>query len=340
MSDTSSAIVEQVLRSLGVDGVCVRVYLAMQQSPRAGSEEIAQWLNLEPAEVTDAVDALSALSLLRPGVAPSSGLRPVSYERAISTLLRQQSEQLSLQRESLEMLQTTMKDLLSSPRALQDSSRRLDIDVVSGKEEVQSMLDGTLLRASQTFSSISAAVPAPKEALDAARSIDEEMTTRGVDVRILYHYSVLADSRNLQYAKWFASVGAKIRRAPVLPPRFILVDEVMALIPTTRERPAAQALLVREPALVAPLVNLFEATWASAEPLSEDEPSPPDEHAASRQELALLRILAAGSTDEAAAKKLGVSVRTVRRIMADLMERLGATSRFEAGHRATQRGWL
>jgi DNA-binding NarL/FixJ family response regulator len=60
--------------------------------------------------------------------------------------------------------------------------------------------------------------------------------------------------------------------------------------------------------------------------------SPTDRH--------LLRLLADGLTDEAAAKRLGISARTVRRIMADLMDRLGAESRFEAGVEAARRGWL
>ncbi|WP_242513940.1 response regulator transcription factor [Streptomyces leeuwenhoekii] len=54
----------------------------------------------------------------------------------------------------------------------------------------------------------------------------------------------------------------------------------------------------------------------------------------------LLRLLASGLTGEGAGKRLGISVRTVRRQMAALMERLNATSRFEAGLKAAQRGWL
>jgi hypothetical protein len=41
-----------------------------------------------------------------------------------------------------------------------------------------------------------------------------------------------------------------------------------------------------------------------------------------------------------AGRYLGVSARTVRRQMAALMERLGAASRFEAGLKAAQHGWL
>lgn len=57
-------------------------------------------------------------------------------------------------------------------------------------------------------------------------------------------------------------------------------------------------------------------------------------------EKALLGLLDTGLTDEAAARQLGVSVRTVRRQMAALMGKLGASSRFQAGHKAAERGWL
>ncbi|MFH8492087.1 response regulator transcription factor [Streptomyces longisporoflavus] len=60
----------------------------------------------------------------------------------------------------------------------------------------------------------------------------------------------------------------------------------------------------------------------------------------SSTERALLRLAAEGCTDAAAASRLHVSHRTARRMMAALMERLGARSRFEAGVKAVRLGWL
>ncbi|MGE6730321.1 response regulator transcription factor [Streptomyces sp. NPDC059900] len=60
----------------------------------------------------------------------------------------------------------------------------------------------------------------------------------------------------------------------------------------------------------------------------------------SSTERALLRLAAEGCTDAAAASRLHVSHRTARRMMAALMERLGARSRFEAGVKAARLGWL
>lgn len=65
-----------------------------------------------------------------------------------------------------------------------------------------------------------------------------------------------------------------------------------------------------------------------------------DEQGLTGQEQELLRLLGQGFTDEMASKRLGLSLRTARRMMADLMELLGARSRFEAGLLVGGRGWL
>jgi DNA-binding CsgD family transcriptional regulator len=51
----------------------------------------------------------------------------------------------------------------------------------------------------------------------------------------------------------------------------------------------------------------------------------------SDREWEVLQLLAQGHTDETVARTLGVSLRTARRVAADLMVRLGARSRFQAG---------
>ncbi|MFV2022916.1 response regulator transcription factor, partial [Micromonospora sp. LOL_023] len=53
-----------------------------------------------------------------------------------------------------------------------------------------------------------------------------------------------------------------------------------------------------------------------------------------------VRLLAAGYKDEATARELRISVRTYRRHVATLMERLNAESRFQAGIQAAKAGLL
>jgi DNA-binding NarL/FixJ family response regulator len=52
----------------------------------------------------------------------------------------------------------------------------------------------------------------------------------------------------------------------------------------------------------------------------------------------ILRALGAGLTDEVASRRMGVSLRTYRRRVADLMRALDSDSRFQAGLRAGELG--
>jgi DNA-binding NarL/FixJ family response regulator len=85
---------------------------------------------------------------------------------------------------------------------------------------------------------------------------------------------------------------------------------------------------------------LFHQAWQHADPLGEQGPDADDDGPWAEVERRLLRLLADGETDESAARQLALSVRSERRIIASLMDRLGAVSRFQAGHRASLRGWL
>ncbi|MEV0402233.1 LuxR C-terminal-related transcriptional regulator [Actinoallomurus sp. NPDC050550] len=54
----------------------------------------------------------------------------------------------------------------------------------------------------------------------------------------------------------------------------------------------------------------------------------------------LLDLLLAGMKDDAIARQLGLSTRTMRRRMKNLLDLLGADNRFQAGTQAVRRGWL
>jgi DNA-binding NarL/FixJ family response regulator len=54
----------------------------------------------------------------------------------------------------------------------------------------------------------------------------------------------------------------------------------------------------------------------------------------------LLAYLNAGLTDEAIARELDVSERTVGRRISRLQDMLGVASRFQLGSQAARRGWV
>lgn len=68
--------------------------------------------------------------------------------------------------------------------------------------------------------------------------------------------------------------------------------------------------------------------------------SAPRSPAPSAEELAIVRLLAQGLTDDAVAQRLDLAKRTYRRRLDGVLSKLGARSRFQAGAVAAQRSWL
>jgi hypothetical protein len=90
------------------------------------------------------------------------------------------------------------------------------------------------------------------------------------------------------------------------------------------------------PILVGAVYSLFTAAWDAAIDLGACLRGEIPELAPEAREI--LRALGAGLTDEAAARRLGTSLRTYRRRVAELMAALEAGSRFQAGVRAGELG--
>jgi DNA-binding NarL/FixJ family response regulator len=118
---------------------------------------------------------------------------------------------------------------------------------------------------------------------------------------------------------------------PELPAKLTLFDDFAATLSVRSGSAGAVSVIVvhRSPLLDA-LSALFEAYWQRAIPFTL---APRDQTGASRpKDEQLVRLLAAGLGDDAIQRALGVSASTVHRRVHDLMVRLGARTRFQAGY--------
>jgi DNA-binding NarL/FixJ family response regulator len=115
------------------------------------------------------------------------------------------------------------------------------------------------------------------------------------------------------------------------------MDERVAVVPVDPAGGDSGALIVRQPGLLDGFVRLFHLLWSGTTEL-DAPPADPDD--LTDDDRSLLALLAAGATDEAAAREFGISERQVRRRVAVLMRRLAARSRFEAGVLAVRKGWI
>lgn len=174
--------------------------------------------------------------------------------------------------------------------------------------------------------------PAPTPALTEAwgRAMAAGRTSRAI-------YPVRALEEAPQLLAERARAGEQVRVLADVPHRLFVISTTHALAPYMPGYQSDKVLVVQERGLVIVLEQYFERLWERAVPVPELDMSTT---ARERGRRMLLQQLAAGGTDEQIARTLGVSIRTVRRRVADLMIELGTDSRFQAGVEAVRRGWL
>ncbi|MFI7608939.1 LuxR C-terminal-related transcriptional regulator [Micromonospora sp. NPDC049366] len=164
---------------------------------------------------------------------------------------------------------------------------------------------------------------------------------RGLRYRCVYEGELLHDEAMLAAVRAAAGAGERARVFPELPLKMMLTDTDRGLIILPRDGgDDADAVLVHRSRLLDGLSDLFEVFWRLGAPIhpTADAAEPDAEPTAATQRL--LALLTAGLTDEAIARDLGVSKRTVHRRVSRLQELLGARSRFQLGVQASRRGWL
>lgn len=166
--------------------------------------------------------------------------------------------------------------------------------------------------------------------------VDVEMLDRGVDLRCIYPATAARRPDVMQYLSEIVARGARIRVSGATPGRILITDRSLAMVPEIPGHPSGRTLMVAGPLLVRGLYADFVSLWRAARPVGV-APEPALSPDRVREVLAVLR---SGVTDGVAAKRLGVSGRTFQRRVSAVMELLGATSRFDAGVKATKVGWI
>ena len=328
-----------MLELFGIDTAAQDVYRIMLAEPSHGVASLCAQTGLPEAQVREALDALLDAGLLRESREQAGRMHVVAPEIGLELLMRRQEQELARRQQELATSRAAAAELVAEYAKLRPRSGAEGTKRLIGLDSVQAEIDALSAATKREFRAVSSGAAISAEVLEAARPADEALLSRGVAMQVLYKDNVRNDPATRSYARWLTDRGGQVRTAPLLPPRLLVFDGEIALVPIDPSDRRQGALCTREPGIVASLLALFQQAWDAAVPLGSDQPVSPDT-GLTVTERELLKLLAGGLTDESAAKRLGVSLSTVRRQMAALMERLEASSRFEAGLKAAQRGWL
>ncbi|MFF2040093.1 LuxR C-terminal-related transcriptional regulator [Kitasatospora sp. NPDC058170] len=190
----------------------------------------------------------------------------------------------------------------------------------------------------ESVESVAAVLPLIEEAAAAARTevlvtqpdrawpLDElALARRGVRVRLLHHHTARYHAPTQERVAELVGAGAAARTLAEPGARMLAFDRRVVLLPHT----AGGAVVVRDPSTVAFLCDAFDRGWNLASPYN---PCDPRAEVRTEVQSAILAMLSEGLRDETIARRLGVSLRTCRKYIAEIFELLGAESRFQAGY--------
>ncbi|MGY0002360.1 LuxR C-terminal-related transcriptional regulator [Micromonospora sp. I033] len=303
--------------------------------PSADVTEVAAAVGVPPLEAERALRHLtdSALVLQIEGTAPRWAAGPP--RSSLSALLARRRAELARVEGLVERLHEVY-EAVSGPRAAHL------VEVLEREDEVPARY-GQLLKGS-SVEVLHLAKPPYVTATQA--SVGEPGVAAGVRMRSVYETEGFTDAVSLRTALRGTGQGGELRLASRLPVKLVVFDRAAALLPVRGDRPAAGSLVVHSPALVVALVALFESVWERADPVSlasRHGPAPkgslttagPD-----RRTREILHMMATGMKDEAIARVLKVSRRTVQKHVSDAGSMLGARTRFQIALLAAERGWL
>lgn len=301
-----------------------RVYLALLDRERS----TARTLSIELGDVTsDEVEA-TLETLATRGLTHTAPESPTHYEvmnpdQAFADTIAARTRETARARQLVD-------DLSARRRRVRSNFEPLDlVETITGKKDCEERYEVAHQRARLQVRAMER--PPYAEANGEPNPIELNQLQNGVTYRVLYERDALDLPGRLDDFLGGIAAGEQVRVAPELPAHLLIVDDSIALLPAHARARVGDGLLVVYPStLLDTLVELFESTWAQALPLRlTDGGAEVDDPAA--DDRVILDLLATGLTDQAIARQVGISERTVQRRIRAISERLGVHTRFQAG---------
>jgi sugar-specific transcriptional regulator TrmB len=325
------------LENLGISEPEERVYRWLLAHSRARASDVARALTLGPTKVQRLLDAVEAK-----GLATHSPERPRRYIPAAPDVAL---EALVMQRQKgLRDVQRTIKELQKEATNAGNHKREQLVELITSREVERQVYEQMPLSARDE---IVALVRGPMLISQLNLPPDQDnyaqikAIARGVRCRSIVDLDYLQLPGAVQATQCDIEAGEAVRIVSRLPFKMAITDRRIALVPLNLHQPDGPSLLVRSSALLDALYALFEMLWERAVPLSFTEigalelpeiaPTLPEE---SKE---LVFLMAAGMNDKSIASEMDISMRTLQRYTAELMQAMEVRTRFQLGWLAALR---
>lgn len=323
--------------TVGIPESEAQVYEALIPQAQATVEALAGRVNF-----TTTKTARALTSLIQRGLVTRAPGRPVRYfavepSLAGSVLIAKREHELRQLQQHLNKLDEAFRTEAAA------NGRAGDVEVIEGAPKIWRTfvrVQRSAQREVRGFDKPPYFVPQGKHG-DEGPNLEERrhLSASAVSYRVVYDQEAVAIPGRLANIWEGIHRGERARVAGSLPAKLVLSDDTMAIVCSPAEYQNAIAYLIHPSSLLEMTAGLFEAVWARGVPLHRGEakegPEPMDP-----RDQQLLSLLASGATDAVIARTFGWSMRTVQRHIHDLMQQVGARTRFQVGMEAVHRGWL
>lgn len=322
-----------MLDEIGISDVEERVYRTLLARPGALCMEVARANGLSQKKAADALTVLESKGLT--SRTPSRPARhfPARPDLAFEVLIREREECLG-------RVRLLGAELVREFQAGEERTSAQLLEVIENRDAIRQRWLQLQRGADREIMALS--IPPYVTTGRYCDEVELEHLEHGITYRVIYDRQVLTEPSHLEWIREAASAGEDARVHADLPMKLFIADRRFALMPLTSAHPGVDtALLVSECALLDALILVFESFWDRAEPATAGSTGQPaGSGRLDPEDEKILLMVASGITDDAIARTLGVSPRTVRRRIARLMRLLGAETRFQAGLQAAKRGWV
>ncbi|GAB3108931.1 hypothetical protein GCM10027160_07490 [Streptomyces calidiresistens] len=327
-----------VMAVLGLSALEEEIYRHLLRNPHTAVDDLHILLRADPGTTRRSLERLRRLRLVEGDDQHAAAADP---ESAVPRLAEDRLE--VLHREMRDLTRTrSILDSLARDRPTDDPTgpapgieRIEDLKTVRSRIDDLAFFARTEVLAAEPYDALS------PENIAHARPLDMRCLRRGVQIRNLVRRTAVEDPTTAGYLRELVSAGARIRVAEDFSELILVYDRHTALVPVDPGDTSRGALCARESGLVDNIITLFERLWDAAEdfPGAADDPhgDPVDLSGTQRE---VLRCMCTVAKDETGARQVGVSLRTYRRHIAELMHLLGAENRAHAALLARERGWI
>jgi sugar-specific transcriptional regulator TrmB len=310
-----------LLEKLGIAGEHEAVYRTLLTNPGSTCAELARELSRRQDEVWASVLVLEESGLLTRTADAPPRLVPARPDAAIGVLVARR-------RIELDQVEADARLLLQEMRVGEQHRPDNLLEVVVGQEAIAARFERLMAETSEEMLVLDR--PPYAASADSSDRAVRGLMREGVTVRGIYSPDSLALPGAVDDAYSAAGAGERSRVHPDVPMKLAVFDRSVALLPLSVDSLVDSALVVHRCSLLDALVQMFLLLW--------DEALPVVQCGAGDVDARLLTLLSAGLKDEAIARQLGLSARSVGRRVAALMDLLGARTRFQAGIYSERRG--